>query len=50
MAGKRKSDHRTKNTKVTTQNNMSLSSEEEEEEEETKEPEIKRMFSNILTE
>jgi hypothetical protein len=32
MAGKRKSDHRTKNTKVATHNNMSLSSEEEEEE------------------
>ena len=47
MAGKRKSDHRTKNTKVATQKNMSLSSEEEEE---TKETEIKTMFSNILTE
>ena len=41
------SDHRTKNTKVATHNNLSLSNEEEEE---TKEPEIKRMFSNILTE
>ena len=32
---------------IAMQNNMSLSREEEEE---TKEPEIKRMFSNILTE
>ena len=46
MAGKRKNDHKTKNKKVATRNNMSLSSEEEG----TKKPEIKRMFSNILTE
>ena len=46
MAGKKKNDHRMKNKKVNTQNNMSLSSEEED----TKEPEIKRMFANILME